>query len=99
MTGDLYDRIRALIDGSDRDLERIERTLTDGYACALSLEAEQYRLQKRITQVAQAFDEGDAAKVRELTSLAQRLDGAAGELSELRGRLGALRRHADCVRA
>jgi hypothetical protein len=99
MLADLFERIETLIDASDRDLDRIERTLTDGYAKALALEAEQYRLQKRMTEAALAADGGDAGTARELTRLAERLDGTAGELSELRGRLGALRRHADAVRA
>jgi hypothetical protein len=34
-----------------------------------------------------------------MTSLSQRLDDNAGELSSLRGRLGELRRYADTVRA
>jgi chromosome segregation ATPase len=99
MLADLFERIETLIDASDRDLDQIERTLTDGYAEALSLEAEQYRIQKRITEVAHSLQGGDAATAHELTALAQRLDGTAGELSELRGRLGALRRHAEAVRS
>jgi predicted nucleic acid-binding Zn-ribbon protein len=98
MLADLFERIEALIDASDRDLEEIERTLTDGYAEALSLEAEQYRIQKRITEVAHTLRGGDADTARELAALAGRLDGTAGELLQLRGRLGALRRHADAVR-
>ena len=99
MLADLFERIETLIDASDRDLDQIERTLTDGYAKALSLEAEQYRIQKRITEVAHSLKSGDAEAAQELAALAQRLDGTAGELSELRGRLGALRRHAEAVRA
>jgi Skp family chaperone for outer membrane proteins len=99
MLADLFERIETLIDASDRDLEQIERTLTDGYAEALSLEAEQYRIQKRITEAAHALRSGDAETAQELTALAGRLDGTAGELSELRARLEALRRHADAVRA
>jgi chromosome segregation ATPase len=100
MSADLFEQIRALIEASDRDLDRIERTLTDGYAHALSLEAEKWRIQKRITEVAQGLEHGDAAvKARELTTLARRLDGKADELSELRGRLGALRRHAEAMRS
>jgi chromosome segregation ATPase len=99
MSAELYKQISAIIDAPDRDLKRIERTLTDGYARALSLEAEKWRIQKRITEVTQELEHGDAeVKARELSTLAQRLDGNAGELSELRGRLGALRRHAETVR-
>jgi DNA-directed RNA polymerase beta' subunit len=100
MSAELFEQISALIRASNRDLNRIERTLTDGYAHALSLEAEKWRLQKRITEVAQGLEHGDpTGKARELTQLAQRLDGKSGELSELRGRLGALRRHAEEIRS
>jgi hypothetical protein len=99
MLADLFERIDTLIDASDRDLDQIERTLTDGYAEALSLEAEQYRIQKRITEVAHGLRGGDDETARELTALAERLDGTAGELSKLRGRLGVLRRHAEAARA
>ena len=37
-------------------------------------------------------------KTRELTSLAARLDGNAGDLTKLRSLLADLRRHADTVR-
>ena len=44
---ELYEQITALIDGPASDLETIERTPTDGYAQALHLEAEKWRLEKR----------------------------------------------------
>jgi septal ring factor EnvC (AmiA/AmiB activator) len=95
----LHDQIRALISASTRDLDEIERTLTDGYAQALSLEAERSRLQRRLTEVAQEIQRGDMAKkARELTALSERLDGNQDDLAALRGMLGDLRRHADDVR-
>jgi hypothetical protein len=100
MITELIDRMAALIAGSERDLDSIERTLTDGYAHALSLEAERQRLERRLTQVAQDIHTGDAsAKTQELSQLAARLDGNADELQALRGRLSALRRHAKEIRA
>jgi ABC-type phosphate transport system auxiliary subunit len=100
MSAELFEQISALIEASDRDLDRIERTLTDGYAHALSLEAEKWRLEKRMAEVAQNLDRGDAHDMaQELTSLARRLNGNAGELSVLRDRLGDLRRHAETVRS
>jgi hypothetical protein len=96
---ELYSRISALIDERAGDLVHIERTLTDGYAEALSLEAERWRLEKRLAEVAHALPNGDVtAKAHELAALAERLDGNAGELTRLRGALGDLRRHADAVR-
>lgn len=84
---------------SARDLEQIERTLTDGYARALSLEAEQWRIERRIQEVAQGIQRGNTLKkADELTALARRLDGNVGELAKLRGVLATLRRHADDVR-
>ena len=99
MSAELYEQITALIDASDDDLDRIERTLTDGYAHALTLEAEKWRLEKRMREVAESLDGSEPGDLtQELTSLVRRLDGNAGELSELRGRLGDLRRHADALR-
>ncbi len=96
---ELFDEINALIGASTRDLAAIERTLTDGYAHALSLEAEKWRIEKRISEVAQSLQRGDTAKkAQELSTLAKRLDGNAGDLSQLRGLLSQLRAHADGVR-
>jgi chromosome segregation ATPase len=100
MITELIDRIAALIAGSERDLDSIERTLTDGYAHALSLEAERQRLERRLAEMAQDIQSGDPrAKTRELSRLAARLDGNADELQALRGRLSQLRRHASEIRA
>jgi hypothetical protein len=96
---ELFEQINALMRTATRDLDTIERTLTDGYAHALSLEAEKWRLEKRISEVAQSLQRGDTAKkAQELSALAKRLDGNAGDLVQLRGLLSELRRHADDVR-
>lgn len=96
---ELVQQISDLIDDSERDLERIERTLTDGYAHALSLEAERQRIERRISEVAHGLAGGDVeVKAKEISTLARRLDGTAGELVELRSVLGTLRRHARDVR-
>lgn len=95
----LTEKINALIDASTGDLDTIENTLTDGYALALSLEGERWRLEKRISEVAQSLQRGDVAeKAMELSALAKRLDGNAGDLSNLRALLSDLRRHANGVR-
>ena len=45
---ELLERIAGLIGTPERDSELLERTLTDGYARALALEAEQQRLQREL---------------------------------------------------
>jgi septal ring factor EnvC (AmiA/AmiB activator) len=96
---DLLEQIQALISASARDIDEIERTLTDGYAYALSLEAERSRLNRRLAEVAQGIQRGDTAKkARELASLSKRLEGTDGDLTKLRTMLVDLRRHADDVR-
>ena len=96
---DVLQKIQAMLSSKSHDLDSIERTLTDGYAHALSLEAEKWRLERRLTEVAQEISGSDTeAKARELSSLAERLDGNQGELEHLRGVLADLRRHADGVR-
>ena len=96
---ELLTQIQSLIDSENRDLDQLERTLTDGYAHALLLETEKWRLEKRIAQVTQGIECGDlATKAQELSALAKRLDGSVGDLSTLRSLLGELRRHADGVR-
>jgi uncharacterized protein YecA (UPF0149 family) len=96
---ELYEQIAALIADSERDLDTIERTLTDGYAYALKLEAERWRLEKRLAEVAQELPAGDlAGKGAEMTRLSQRLAANGAELIALRGRLAELRRYAESVR-
>jgi hypothetical protein len=96
---DLLNQIQALLGGSTDDLDKIERTLTDGYAHALTLEAEKARLERRLTEVTHGIQRGDTAKkAREIGELAQRIDVNAGDLVVLRGMLVDLRRHADGVR-
>ena len=96
---ELLEKIKALMSAPARDLETIERTMTDGYAQALSLEAEKWRLEKRINEVAQSLERGDTAqKARELAVLANRVEGNVGDLVALRSLLAELLRHADAVR-
>jgi hypothetical protein len=79
---------------------RIEETLTDGYARALELEAERWRLERKIADVARTLTGANAATgAHELAALSQRLAAADRDLKRLRGRLAELRQHADAVRA
>ena len=85
--------ISALIAGPESNVERIERTLTDGYARALILDAERLRLERRLAEAACNLQPGDREeKTVEVSELAMRLNGNARELDELRARLGELRR-------
>jgi hypothetical protein len=96
---ELLETINALIGAPTRDRATIERVLADGYAHALSLEAEQWRLERRIGELVQGLQRGDTAKkARELSTLAQRIDGNVGDLARLRSQLAALRRQLDAVR-
>src|SRR3954466_5635480 len=95
----LLDQIDVAL-ASDDDVEAIERTLTDGYAYALELEAERWRLERRIGEGARVISGGNAADhAAELSALSQRLSRADGDLAALRSHLAALRRHADDLRA
>ena len=99
----LFERIDALVaqpGTGEPALARIEHTLTEGYARALALEAERWRLERRIGEVARKLADGDREeRTNELASLAERISSADGDLSVLRGRLSVLRRAAHDVRA
>ena len=45
---ELLERITELIEAPERDFGLLERTLTDGYARALTLEAQQLRLRREL---------------------------------------------------
>jgi hypothetical protein len=89
----LLDEINALIDAPSVERGAVERTLTDGYAQALSLETERTKLEKRVNEVMQHGNSTE--KAQELTQLAKRLDGNAGDLVRLRELLARLRRRAS----
>jgi hypothetical protein len=101
----LLAEIRALVDAPAHGdeaprLDRIEATLTDGYAAALQLEAERLRIERRIAEVAGAFSDGDdAGRAEEMFLLAGRLSDANGDLARLRELLRTLRRRHAAVRA
>jgi hypothetical protein len=97
----VFDDIQALLDDAGGgDISRIERTLTDGYAKALSLEAERWRLEKQIGEVAASIARGEEAKkARELSLLAKQLEVSDGDLTRLRRLLVSLRARREVVRA
>jgi chromosome segregation ATPase len=74
-------------------LERLEDTLTDGYARALALEGECWRLERQLAKVVETVagpdpDVSNAAE--EISTLAKRIRRAEEELTSLRARLGSL---------
>lgn len=100
----IHDEIRTLLeaapDGEDAPtLDAIEHTLTAGYARALALEAERWRLERRIAEVASKLaDDTSELSHAELAKLGERLSAADGDLSRLRALLSSLRTRADQVR-
>src|SRR5262245_14948539 len=91
----LLERIEELTTG-EAEPEEVERTLTEGYAEALALEAERWRLRRQIGEAAGQL-EGDPERVREVSDLAKRLETTDRELTHLRDVLAALRRRARCL--
>lgn len=100
----LHERLHALLDAplygeGSFSVEQVERTLTDGYALALALDAERSRLAKRIGQLAADSRADVHEKARELSSLSQRLAETEFELSRLRRSLANVRRRSTELRA
>jgi len=80
-------------------LAHMEDTLTEGYAHALALEAERWRLERRLGEAAHELAGPSVPRLAdEIASLAKRLRSADGELSELRMLLGSLHKRTRTVR-
>ena len=104
LTKMIHDEIRQLLDEPRTSpgapsLAEIEHALTAGYAEALALEAERWRLERRITDVAAMIGDGDAGHADELAGLGRRLSSTQRELTRLRELLEVLRTRAEAVRA
>jgi uncharacterized coiled-coil protein SlyX len=84
--------------GGPDAVARVEDTLTDGYARALELEAERWRIERRLAELARHLATDEDA-VEKMSGLSGRLEHVEDDLRHLRDRLGSLRRHADAVRA
>jgi hypothetical protein len=97
----MIDAIQAVLDAPESgDVVALEQTLTAGYAQALSLDAERWRIERRIGEVAATLDDDDAtAKTQEIVALAQRLEASGTDLATLRNLLASLRVRADSARA
>jgi hypothetical protein len=100
----IHDDIRTLLESSPTgddapSLDHIEHTLTAGYAGALALEAERWRLERKIADVAARLgDEVTDEDTSELAQLGQRLSTTDDDLNRLRVLLVSLRTRADQVR-
>ncbi|MCW2977649.1 MAG: hypothetical protein JWM06_2930 [Actinomycetia bacterium] len=82
-------------------LARMEDTLTEGYAQALALEAERWRIERRLGEVVRTVTGPDpdvSSLSEELSQLATRLTSNDGELTSLRTLLGSLHERARSVR-
>jgi hypothetical protein len=101
----IENEIRALLDSpADGDdapsLANLEDALTAGYARAMALEADQWRLQRRIADMAvDLVDDEQKIRPQELRTLARELKSADADLVTLRALLGCLRARANLVRA
>jgi hypothetical protein len=95
----LLNRIQALVDGRDdgapeRLLERMEHTLTDGYARALALEGEHLRIVREIGTAAAGARRSGSER---LAALAEKLATTEGDLQRLRARLTPLRLQTEAL--
>jgi hypothetical protein len=88
-------QIEELLNAEAPTLDRLESTLTEGYAQALALEAERWRLERRLGEVAR---EGGKNVGEELSSIGDRLNTTDGELAQLRRLLGSLHERARKAR-
>jgi hypothetical protein len=100
----LIDEIRELLDSprpadAEPYLERVDAILTAGYAHALQLEAERWRLEKRIGEVAaKLVDPGSELDTEELGELARRLTAANEDITSVRALLSSLRDRRSAIR-
>ncbi|TML40253.1 MAG: hypothetical protein E6G25_05560 [Actinobacteria bacterium] len=100
--GALCDELAALIKGplahDEQARARFERTLTDGYACAHSLEAEQLRIERRIGKLAAEMSARDRElKADELAELSLQLSRASVDLQHLSALLATARRRVSAA--
>ena len=100
----IHDEIRHLLDAPTTGagaptLATIEHTLTAGYAEALALEAERWRIERQIADVATRLgNEITDEDASELARLGRCLSSADGDLNRLRTLLVALRTRANEAR-
>ena len=92
---ELVQRIRALLDASAEGegfpRQAVEPTLTEGYARALELEGECFRLECRISRLTRLVAEGREIPPEKLSELLRRLTETEQETQDLRELLVPLR--------
>jgi hypothetical protein len=89
-------RIRALLAALNEgngapSRERIEETLTEGYAAALALDGERLRLERRMDEVTAHVAQGNSARVKDMQQVLERLEETERDLADLRELLTRLR--------
>jgi hypothetical protein len=90
--------IRALTTTAAPKLDHVERTLADGYACALGIEATRLRMQRELEGSAAGLAQAGSGQVQEVAGLAQGIARADEELAELRAALVELAKTARRLR-
>lgn len=92
----VIERIRTLLAALNNNngtpsRERIESTLTEGYAEALALDGERLRLERKIDDVTAHLASGGRSRLEELQKVMARLERTEQDLADLRELLTALR--------
>jgi len=96
----LLTEIATLLDRSETedDPAELERTLTDGYAQALTLEAERSSLERQVLRLTLELDENGETTLSDVKALAQQLHECDDTCERLRGELVRLKhRHSRAV--
>ncbi|MGH2921709.1 MAG: hypothetical protein ACRDKU_06565 [Gaiellaceae bacterium] len=92
----VIERIRTLLEALNKgngtpSRERIESTLTEGYAEALALDGERLRLERKIDDVTAHLASGGRSRLEELQRVMARLESTEQDLADLRELLSSLR--------
>jgi hypothetical protein len=100
----IHDEIVSLLAAPERgdespSLARLEDILTAGYARALELEAERWRLERQMGATTSRLGEADGDGADELAALAERASSTDGDLRRLRSLLASLHSRASALRA
>lgn len=89
--------IRAIIEAPPRDDSRaeLERVLTDGYAHALTLQAERQRLERRLSEAVASLPRPAAGRTEDVASLKRQIEETDSRLVQLRSLLAPLKARFD----